>query len=60
MWATNSGEEIASTPAADGLAFNLSVGHSAIVIALSPGRYVLLHDEVEEAGASAVRCHILR
>jgi hypothetical protein len=59
MWAAVSGEEIDDLDVADGLALDLSVGHSGIIAALPPGDYRSYHDDVAYGSETAQRCLIV-
>jgi len=59
LWATDPGTEIVAIPPTDGATFDLSVGDSAIVVALPVGTYRCLQDEVRDNRAVSVRCWIL-
>ena len=58
LWAPESGLQILQVPPTDGLALDLSVGHAAAVVGLTPGAYLCFQDEVRTETTSSVRCWI--
>ncbi len=59
MWAADSGSEIGDVEPAPAQPFDLSVGHSAIVIDVPPGLYGLYSDEVGGDAGQARRAFVM-
>jgi hypothetical protein len=60
LWAPESGACVESTEVPpDGIPTGkLSMGGTALMVAVRPGRYECIHDEVEAAPAEGRRCHL--
>ena len=62
LWAPENGRCVESTVVpSDGIPTGeMSMGGTGLIVAVRPGRYAFLHDEVETDHAGAQRCHVRR